>query len=177
MASGPITAWQIYWEKVETVTNFIFLDPKITANGECSYEIKRRWLLGRKGMTNLESILKSRDIILPTKVHLVKATAFLVVMYRLWELGHKEGWAQKNWSFWTVVLKKTLDCPLDSKEIKPVNPKGIKSWIFIVRTDAEVEAPILWPPVEKSQHFWKDPDSGKDQRQKEKGAATDEMVR
>ena len=83
MASGPITSWQIYWEKVETVTNFIFLDPKITANGECSYEIKRHLLLGRKGMTNLDSILKSRDIILPTKVHLVKATVFLVVMYRL----------------------------------------------------------------------------------------------
>ena len=111
MASGPITSWQIYWEKVETVTNFIFLDPKITANGECSYEIKRHLLLGRKGMTNLDSILKSRDIILPTKVHLVKATVFLVVMYRLWELDHKEGWAQKNWSFRTVVLEKTLDCP------------------------------------------------------------------
>ena len=81
MASGPITAWQIYWEKVETVTNFIFLDPKITANGECSYEIKRRWLLGRKGMTNLESILKSRDITLSTKVCLVKAMVFPLVIY------------------------------------------------------------------------------------------------
>ena len=176
MASGPITSWQIYWEKVETVKNLIFLYPKITTNGECTYETKRHLLLGRNGMTNLDSILKSKDIILPTKVHLLKATVFLVVMYRLWELDHKEGWAQKHWSFWTVVLEKTLDCPLDSKEIKPVNPKGNKSWIFIVRTEAEVEVPTLWLPVEKSQHFWTDPDAGKDQRQKEKGAATDEMA-
>ena len=83
MASGTITSWQIYWEKVETVKNFIFLEPKITANGECTYEIKRHLLLGRKGMTNLDSILKSKDIILPTKVHIVNATVFLVVMYRL----------------------------------------------------------------------------------------------
>ena len=176
MASGPITSWQIYWEKVETVTNFIFLDPKITANGECSYEIKRHLLLGRKGMTNLDSILKSRDIILPTKVHLVKATVFLVVMYRLWELDHKEGWAQKNWSFRTVVLEKTLESPLDFKEIKPVNPKGNQSWIFIGRTAADAEAPILRSPDAKNWLIGKDPDAGKDWRQEEKGMTEDEMV-
>ena len=95
---------------------------------------------------------------------------------RMWELDHKEGWAQNNWCFWTVVLEKTLQSPLDSKEIKPVNPKGSKLWVFTGRTDAEVEAPILWPPDVKSQFIWKDPDAGKDWRQKEKKAEEDEMV-
>ena len=95
----------------------------------------------------------------------------------IWELDHKEGWAPKNWCFWTVVLEKTLVNPLDSKEIKPVNPKGNQSWIFIGRTDAETEAPILWPPDGKNWLIGKDPDAGKDWRQEEKGMTEDEMVR
>ena len=95
---------------------------------------------------------------------------------QMWNLDHKEGWVPKNWRFWTVVLEKTLENPLDSEEIKPVNPKGDQSWIFIGRTDAEAEAPILWPPDMKSQLVGKDPVAGEDWRQEEKGAAEDEMV-
>ena len=133
------------WETMETVTDFIFLGSKSTADGDCSREIKRRLLLGRKAMTNLDSLLKSRDITLPTKVRLVKATVFPVGMYGwwMWELDCEEGWAPKNWCFWTVVLEKTFESLLDCKEIKSVNPKGNKSWIFIRRTDAEAETPIL----------------------------------
>ena len=94
----------------------------------------------------------------------------------MWDLDHKEGWVLKNWCFQTVVLEKTLQSPLDCKEIKPVNPKGNQLWIFIGRTDAEVEAPILWPPDVKSWLIGKDPDAGKDFRQEEKGTAEDEMV-
>jgi len=94
----------------------------------------------------------------------------------MWELDHKEGWAPKNWCFWTVVLEKTLESPLDCKEIQPVHPKGNQSWIFIGRTDAEAEAPILWPPDVKNSLIWKDPDSGKDWKQEEKGVIEDEMV-
>ena len=107
MASGPITLWQRYGETIETVTDFIFLVSKITADGDGRHEIKRRLLLGRKAMTNLDSILKSRDITLPTKVHIVKAMVFPVVMYG-YELDHKESWEPKNWCFWTVMLEKTL---------------------------------------------------------------------
>ena len=94
----------------------------------------------------------------------------------MWELDHKESWALKNWCFWTVVLEKTLESPLDSKEIKPVNPKGNQSWIFIGRTYAKAEAPIHWPPDAKIWLIGKDPDTGKDWRQEEKGTAEDEMV-
>ena len=94
----------------------------------------------------------------------------------MWKLGHKEGWVLKKWCFWTVVLEKTLESPLDCKEIKPVNPKENQSWVFFERTDAEAEAPILWPPVVKSQLIRKDPETGKDWRQEEKGMAEDEMV-
>ena len=94
----------------------------------------------------------------------------------MWELNCKESWAPKNWCFWTVVLEKTLECPLNCKEIKPVHPKGDQSWIFIGRTDAEAEAPMLWPPSAKSWLIGKDPDAGKDWRQEEKGTTEDEMV-
>ena len=94
----------------------------------------------------------------------------------MWELDHKEGWALKNWCFWTVVLEKILESPLDCKEIKLVNSKGNQSWIFPGRTDTEAEAPILWPPDAKSWLIGKDPDAGKDWRQKEKAAVEDEMV-
>ena len=119
-------------KKMETVIEFTFLGSKITADSDYSHEIKRFLLLGRKAIKNL-------DITLPTKVHLVKAMVFPVVMYVC------ESWtAPKNWCFWTVVLEKALECPLDCKEIKPVNSKGNQPWIFIGRTDAEAKAPILW---------------------------------
>ena len=159
---------------METVTDFIFLVSKITADGDCSHEIKRCLLLGRKVMTNLDSILKSRDITLSTKVRLVKAMAFPIVMYGC-ELDYKESWAWKNWCFWTVVLEKTLESPLDCKEIQPVHPKGDQSWIFIGRTNAEAETPVLWPPDLKNWLIWKDPDAGKDWRWEQKGMSEEEM--
>ena len=124
MASGPITSWEIDGETVETVSDFIFLGSKITADGGSSHEIKRHLLLGRKAMTNIDSILKGRDNTLPAKVHLVKAIFFSSSHVWMWELDYKESWALKNWCFWTVVLEKTLESSLDCKEIKPVNSKG-----------------------------------------------------
>ena len=129
----------------------------------------------KKVMTNLDSILKSRDITWPTKVHLVKAMVFSSGHVWMWELDYKESWAVKNWCFWTVVLEKTLESPLDYKEIQPVHPKGDQSWIFIGRTDAEAETPILWPPDAKNWLIWKDPDAGRDWGQ-EKGTTENEMV-
>ena len=126
-------------------------------------------------MTTLDSILKSRDITLPTKVHLVKAMIFPVVIY-LWELDNKESWAPKNWCFWTMMLEKTLESPLDCKEIQPVHPKGDQSWVFFGRTDVEAETPILWPPDAKTWLIWKDPDAGKDWGQEGKGTTEDEMA-
>ena len=141
MASGPITLWQIDGETMETVVDFILGGSKITADGDCSHEIKRHLLLGRKIMTNLGNILKSRDITLPTKVCLVKVIGFSSSYVWMWELDYKESWALKNWCLWTVILEKTLESPLDSKEIQPVHPKGNQSWIFIGRIDAEAETP------------------------------------
>ena len=157
------------------MADFISLVSKITANGDYNHEIKRRWLLGRKAITNLGSVLKSRNIALPTKVHIQrsKTIVFPVVMYGMWELDHKEGWAPKNWWFWTVVLD-TSENPLDCKETKPVNPKGNQPWIFTGKTDAE--APILWPPDVKSWLIGKDPNAAKDWGQKEKGATENELV-
>ena len=143
MASGPITSWQIDGETVETVAEFIFLGSEISADGDCSHEIKRHLLLGRKARTYLDSMLKSKDITLPTNLRLVKAMVFSSSHVWMWELDCKESWAPKNWCFWTVVWEKTLESPLDCKEIQPVHPKGDQSWVFIGRTDAEAEIPIL----------------------------------
>ena len=137
--------------------------------------IKRCLLLGREAITKLESILKSRDVTLLTKFCLVKPMVFPVVMYGC-ELNYKESWAPKNWCFWTLVLEKTLESPLDCKEIQPVHPKGNQSWIFIGRTDAEIEVSILWPPNAKSQLTRKDPDAGKNWSQEEKWMTEDEIV-
>ena len=145
------------------------------ADGDWSHEIKRRLVLGRKAMTNLDRILKSRDVTLPTKVHRVKVQ-FSSSHVWMWELDHKESWVPKNWCFWTVVLEKTLEIPLDCKEIQPVHPKGDQFWVFIGRTDVEAEAPILWPPDVKSWLIGKDPDVGKGWRQEEKGTTEDEMA-
>ena len=169
MAFGPITSWEIDGETVETVSDFISLGSKITADGDCSHEIKRCSLLGRKVMSNLDSIFKSRDITLPTKVHLDKAMVFSSGHVWMWELDCEESWVLKNWCFWTVVLEKTLESPLDCKEIQPVHPKGDQPWVFIGKTDAKAETPILWPPHAKSWLIGKDPDAGRDWGQEEKG--------
>ena len=129
------------WKQWQT----IFLGSKITADGDCSHEIKRCLLLGRKAMTNLDSILKTRHHFADKGPH-SQNYYFSSSHVQMWELNHKKGWALKSWCFQTEVLEKTLASPLDRKEIKPVNPKGNQSWIFIGRTDAEAETPILWPP-------------------------------
>ena len=161
MASGPITSGEIDGEIVETVSDFIFLGSQITADGDCSHEIRRRLLLGRKVMTNLDNILKSRDITLPTKVCLVKAMVFLVVMYgcESWTVkkaDHRKIDAFELWCW------KRLESPLDCKEIQPVHPKGDQSWVFVGRIDPEAETPILWPPHVKSWLIGKDPDAWRD---------------
>ena len=171
MASGPITSWQIDGETMETVRDFILGGSKITADGECSHEIKRRLLLRRKVMINLDSILKTRDITLPTKVHLVKAMVFPVIMCgcESWTLKKAESWRIDAFELWCWS-------PLDCKVIQPVHPKGDQSWVFIGRTDAEAETPALWPPDAKSWLIGKDPDAGKDWGQEEKGTTEDEMA-
>ena len=144
MASGPITSWQIDGETVETVSDFIFLGSKITADGDCSHEIKRCLLFGRKVMTSLDSILKSRDITLPTKVGLVKAMVFPVVMYGCESWTIKKAECRRSDAFELWCWRRLLRVPwTPCKEIKPVNPKGNQSCIFIGRTDAEAEAPNL----------------------------------
>ena len=147
---------------------------KITVDGDCSHEIKRPLLLRRKAMTTPESILKSRDF--ANKHPSSQSCGFSSSHVWMWELDYKESWAPKNWCFWTVVLEKTLQSPLDSTEIQLVHPKGNQSWIFIGRTDGEAEALILWPPDVKNWLIWKDPDAGKDWRQEENGTTEDEMV-
>ena len=142
----------------------------------CSHEIKRRLFLGRKIMTNLDSIFKSRDITLPTKVHLVKAMVFPVVMYGCESWDCEESWVPKNWYLWTVALEKTLESPWDCKEIQPVHPKGDQSWVFIGRTDVEAETPIFWLSHVKSWLTGKDPNAGKDWGQEQKGTTEDEMA-
>ena len=259
MASGPITSWQIDGETEEIMTNFILGGSRITADGNCSHEIKRRlwhptpvllpgksygwrslvgcspwgrkesdtterlhfhfslscigggngnplqcsclenprdrepgglpsmrshrvehdWsdlvvvLHGRKVMTNLDSILKSRDIV--NKGLSSQGYGFSSSHVWMWELNYKESWAPKNWCYWTEVLEKTLESPLDCKEIQPVYPKGDQSWVFIGRT-VEAETPIFWPPDAKNWLIGKDSDAGKDWRQEEKGTTEDEMV-
>ena len=146
-------------EKAETVTNFIFLGSKITVDSNCSNEIKRHFLLGRKAMTNLDSVLKT-SLCRQSQYH--QSYGFSSNHVQTWEMDHKGGWEPKNWCFQIVVLEKIFKSPSDCKEIKPVNPKGNQPWIFIGRTVAEAEAPILWPPDAKSQLIGKDPDAGKD---------------
>ena len=172
MVSGPITSWQI---DGETVADFILRGSKITADGDCSHEIKRRLLLGRKVMTNLDSILKSRHFFV-SKGPSSQGYGFSSGHIWMWELDCEESWALKSWCFWTVLLEKTLESPLDCKEIQPVHPEGDQSLVFIRKTDAEAEAPVLWPPHVKSWLIGKDPDSGRDWGQEEKGTTEDEMA-
>ena len=149
MASCPITSWQIDGEKVEIVSDFIFLVSKITTDGDCSHEIKRHLLLGRKATTNLDSILKSRDITLPTKVHLVKTMVFPVVIYgcESWTIKKAECQRIDVFELWCW---RRLESPLDCKEIQPVRSEGDQSWDFFGRNDAKAETLVLWPPHVKS---------------------------
>ena len=143
MASGPITTWQIEGEKVEIVTDFLFLGSKITAESDCSHEIRRHLLLGRKALTNLDSVLKNRDIYSADKDPYSQGYGLPSGhVPLLWEQDCKEGRVPKNWCLRTLVLEKTPESPLDSKEIKPVNLKGNQPWMFSGRTDAEAEAPV-----------------------------------
>ena len=149
MASGPITSWEIDGETVETVSDFVFLGSKITEDGDCSHEIKRRLLLGRKVVTNLDNILKTRDITLPTKVHLVKAMVFPVVMYGCESWTVKKAERQRIDAFELWCWRRLLS-PLDCKESQPVHFEGDQPWVFFGRNDAKAEAPVLWPPHAKS---------------------------
>ena len=158
---------------MEIVRDFIFLGSKFTADGDCSHEIKRHLLLGRKAVINLDSILKCQDNF-ADKCPASQSYFFFSSYVWMWELDNKDSWVLKNWCFWTVVLEKTLESPLDCKEIQPVHPKGDQSWIFIGRTEAET--PILLPPDAKILLLGKDSDAGKDWMWEEKGTAEDEMV-
>ena len=160
--------------KVEAGTDFLFFGSTINVDGDCSHEIKTLapW---KKSCDKPRQCIKHRHQ--PTRFPTVKAVVFPVVLYRCesWTIK-KEGWASKNWCFWTGMLEKTLENPLDCKEIKPVHSKGNQSWIFIGRTDADTEALILWLPDVKNSLIWKDPDARKDWRRKEKGTTEDEVV-
>ena len=137
MESDPITSWQIDGKKQETVKDFIFYGSKITADGECTHEIKRPLLLEREAMTKPKQCIKKQRHYFGDKGPSSQSYGFSSSHVRMWELDHKEGWALKNQCFWTVVLEKTPESPLDSKEIKPVNPKGNQSCISTGGTDAE----------------------------------------
>ena len=172
MTSGPITAWQIEGKKVEVVTDFLFLGSKITVDSDCSHEI--RWLLlGRKATINLDSLLKSRDITLLTKLHIFKAMVFPVVTYgcESWTVKKAKHWRIDSFKLW--CWRRLLKVHRTSREIKPVNPNGNQPWIFTGRTDAET--PTLCQPDVKSQLTGKDPHAGKDCEQ-EKGATEDKMI-
>ena len=172
---GPIISRRRDEGKVETVTDFIFLGSKISTVCDCSHEIKRCLLLEIKAMTNPDSKLKSRITLL--KCMYSQSYGFSSSHVQVWELTIKKTkWAPKDWCFRTVVLEKTLESPLDCKELQPVNPKGNQSWIFIGSTDAEAEAPKVWPLYVNSQLIGKDPDARKDWGQEEKGVKEDEMV-
>ena len=156
--------WQTFWGA-----------PKITADDDCSHEIKRHLLLGRNVMTNRNSILKSRDITLPTKVHLVKAMVFPVVMYgcESWTVKKAERRRIDAFELWCW---RTLESPLDCKQIQPVHSEGDQPWDFFGRNDAKAETPVLWPPHAKSWLIGKDFDAGRDWGQEEKGMTEDEMA-
>ena len=159
------------WKQWQT----ILLGSRITADGDCSHEIERCLLSGRKDNKPRQCIKKLRRHF-ADKDPYSQSNGVTNSHVQMWELNHKEGWALKKWCFWTVVVEKTLESPLESKEIKPVNPKWNQSWIFTGRTDTEAEAPILWPPDMKWWFTGKDPQGCKDWRQQEKGATKDELV-
>jgi len=174
-ASGPITWWQIDGETMETVRDFIFLGSKITADGDCSYEIKRHLLLGRKAMTNLDSILKSRDIVLPTKICLVKAMVFPVVMCGCenWTIKKTESRridAFELWCWRRLLIVPWTASRSNQSVLKEISPEYSLEGLMLKLKLQQ------WPPDAKNWLIWKDPDAGKDWRQEEKGTIKDEMV-
>ena len=160
---------------MEAVTNFISLGSKITAEGDCSHEIKRRLLLGRKAVTNLDSIIKKQRLYFADKSPYSQSYNFSNSIGQMWELNHKEDWVP-NWCFGIVVLEKTLESSLGCKDFKPVNPKGNQPWVLSGRTDAEAEAPILGHLMPRADSLEKTLMLFEDWRQ-EKAATEDEMVR
>ena len=178
MVSGPVTSWQIDGETMEAVTNFIFLSSKISVDGDCSHmKLKDSCSLEEKLWQTCIVYIKKQGHHFANKDPYSQNYGFSSSHVWMWELDHKENWWLKNWCFQIVVIGNTLECPLNSKEIKPVNPKGNKPSVFIGRTGTEAEVPILWPPDVKGWLIGKDPDAGKDWRSKDKGAAEDNMVR
>ena len=166
MAAGLIISWQIDRETMEKVTDFIFLSSKITADGDCSHEIKRRLLLGRKALNNLDSILKSRDIALPTKICLVKTMVFPVVMYGCESWTIKKAEHQRIDAFELWSWRRLLRVPWTGRRsnqsiLKEINPD--------YTLEGLMEAPILWPPDVKNWLIWKDPDAGKYWMEKRRG--------
>ena len=173
MPSGPITSWQIDGETVETVTDFIFLGFKITADGDCSHEIKRCLLLGRKAGKTRQVIKKQRHHFADKGLSGQSNGFSSSHGYECWTIKKAEYWRTDAFELWCWRRLLSL---LDCKEIKPVNPKGNQSWVFIRRTDAKAETPILWPPDVKNWFIGKDPDAGKDWREEEKGMTKVEVV-
>ena len=159
--------------KMETTTDFIFLDWKITADGDCIHESKDAW---KKSYDKPRECVKKQRHHFANKGPYSQGYGFSSNHGQMWELDQREGWVLKNWCFQTVVPEKTLQSPLDCKEVKPVNSKGNQPWIFTGRTDAKAETPILGPPDAKNWFIGKDPDAGKDWKQEEKGTTEDEMV-
>ena len=174
MASSPIISWQIEGEKVEAVT-FYFLGLQIHwRQGLQPWKITLApW---KKSNEQPRQNIKKQRLSFANKCLYSQSYSFFNSDVWIWELDYKESWVPKNWCFWTVMLEWTLESPLDCKEIKPVNPEGNQSWLFIGRTDVEIETPIFWPPAVKNWFIWKDPDAGKDWRWEEKGMTEDEMV-
>ena len=152
MASGPITSWQIDGETMETLTYLFFWAPKSLQMLDAAMTLKDTYSLAEKLWPSWQHITKQKHYF-ANKGPSSLGYGFSSNHVWMWELDYKESWAPKNWSFWTVVLEKTLESPLDCKEIQTVNPKGNQSWIFIGRTDVEAEAPLLWPPDGKSWHM------------------------
>ena len=172
MASGTITSWEI---DGETVADFIFGGSKITIDVHCSHEIKRG-LPWKKSYDQPKKHIGKQRHCFANKGPSSQGYGFFSSYVWMWELDYKESWAPKNWCFWTVVLEKALESPLDCKEIQPLHPKGEQSWLFIGRTDVEAETLILWPPDVKSWLIWKDCDAREDWRWQEKGMTEDEMA-
>ena len=175
MTSGPITLWQIDGAKVETMTNFIFLVSKVTADDDCIHKIKRLLILGRKDDKHRQCIKKQRHHF-TDKGPYSQSYGLPSNHVWMWKLDYKEGWTLKNWCFSTVVLEKILESLLDCRVVNAVNSKGFQPWTFIGRTDAEAEVPIFWPPDVKNWFTGEDSDAGKDWGQEKKEVTEDKVV-
>ena len=175
MASSPITSWQIDGETMEIVTDINFLGSKITADDDAAMRLKilAPW---KKSYDQPRQHMKKQRHYFVNEGPYSQSHGFSSSHVWMWELDHKQGWMLKNWCFWALVLEKSLESPFDCKEIKPINPKGNHSWLFIRRTDAKAKAPILWPPDSKSWLIRKDLYAGKDWKQEDKGMTEVEMV-